>query len=149
MGNSGRAVLVAAAGAFLASAALAQPYRRAHITVVDHLSAGQQEETIAVYLGGVIAGTLHIDSEHPDDSFTADVPAMPRLPFALCGKLLRADEDGAVTIHPIDNGGTLTDFDGGSWAAITLGDVMFTLRDESGKGDSTVNPGPACSAAVS
>ena len=123
--------------------------RRAVLTVSDHLSVGQQEETITVYFAGVIAGTLHVDATHLDDSFTATVPAMDKLPFTLCGKLLRRERDGTVTIHPIDNGGSLTGYEGGSWAAITLGDVVFTLHDETGRGEDTSGPGPACTAAVS
>jgi hypothetical protein len=146
---AGRAALVAAAGFFLAGLAQAQPASKATLTVVDHLSVGQQEETIAVYLAGFLAGTLHVDSAHPDDSFQAQVPAMPTLPFALCGKLLRRESDGTISSHPIDNGGNLTGYVGGTWAATTMGDVVFTLQDASGQGDSTVSAAPACSAAVS
>jgi hypothetical protein len=145
---AGRAALVAAAGSLLAGSAGAQ-FRRVHLTLADHLSEGQQEETIAVYLGGVLVGTLHVDAAHPDDSFGTDVPAMEKLPFSLCGKLLKREPDGAMSSHPIDNGGTLTNFADGTWAAITLGDVVFTLQDETGKGTSTFSATPACSAAVS
>ena len=147
--RAGRAALVAAAALLLAGAACAQGVRRATITVVDHLSAGQQEETIAVYLAGVLAGTLHVDASHMDDSIVATVPVLDQLPFALCGKLVRRERDGGVTDHVIDNGGTLTGYEGGTWAAITLGDVAFTLQDEGGQGDSTYSAAPACSAAVS
>ena len=119
------------------------------MTVEDHLGADQQEETIAVYLAGVLAGTLHVDAEHPDDSFVARVPAMATLPFALCGKLLRREADGTVSTHPIDNGGTLTGYEGGIWAAVTLGDVVFTLKDDAGQGLDSPSRNPACSAAVS
>ena len=146
---AGRAALVAAAGSFLAGPLGAQPVPRATITVVDHLSAGQQEETIAVYLAGVLAGTLHVDAMHLDDSLTTTVPAMQKLPFTLCGKLVRREPDGSITTHPIDNGGTLTGYADGTWAAVTLGDVAFTLSDDSGHGDSTYSAAPACSAAVS
>ncbi len=145
----GRVALLAAAGMLLATTPFAQPVRRVTITVADHLSAGQQEETITVYLGGVLAGTLHVDATHMDDSFTATVPAMDKLPFALCGKLLRQNGTGSVATHPIDNGGTLTGYEDGTWAAVTLGDVAFTLDDETGKGESTYSAAPACSAAVS
>ena len=147
--TAGRVALVAAAGLLLAGPIGAQTVRRATITVADHLSAGQQEETIAVYLAGVLAGTLHVDASHMDDSFTATAPAMDNLPFALCGKLLRHQPDGSVSTHSIDNGGTLTGWQNGTWAAVTLGDVAFTLEDDSGKGDSTYSAAPACSAAVS
>ena len=149
MRAAGRAALVAAAGLLLAGPLNAQPVPRATITVVDHLSTGQQEETIAVYLGGVLAGTLHVDSTHLDDSFSTTVPAMEKLPFTLCGKLLHRESDGSVSTHPIDNGGTLTGYADGTWAAVTLGDVAFTLTDDSGHGDSTYTAAPACSAAVS
>ena len=148
MSRAGRAALVAAAGLLLAGSAVAQA-RRATITVVDHLGAGQQEETIAVYFAGVLAGTLHVDPSHLDDSFVVTVPVLDRLPFALCGKLLRREADGGVSTHPIDNGGTLTGYDGGTWAAMTLGDVVFSLQDDRGQGDSAVSAAPACSAAVS
>ncbi len=146
---AGRAALVAAAGFLLAGSAHAQPAPKATLTVVDHLSEGQQEETIAVYLAGFLAGTLHVDSAHPDDSFQIQVPSMPKLPFALCGKLLRRESDGSVSSHPIDNGGSLVNYAGGTWAATTIGDVVFTLQENSGQGDATVSAAPACSAAVS
>ena len=74
--------------------ASAQTGRRVVLTVADHLSAGQQEETITVYFAGVPAGTLHVDASHPDDSFIATVPAFDVLPFTLCGKLLRREAAG-------------------------------------------------------
>ena len=145
----GRGALVAAAGLLSAGFALAQPPRQASLTVADHLGTGQQEETIAVYLAGVLVGTLHVDAGHPDDSFVAKVPAMANLPFTLCGKLLRREPDGSLSTHPIDNGGSLADYSDGVWAATTLGNVLFTLKDESGRGIDSYARGPACSAAVS
>ena len=149
MGVAGRAALVAAAGCFLAGVASAQSGRRLVLTVADHLSVGQQEETITVYFAGVASGTLHVDASHPDDSFIATVPALDRLPFTLCGKLVRRDAAGQVTTHPIDNGGTLTGYESGTWDAVTIGDVLFTLHDEGGQGEDTYTAGPACTAAVS
>ena len=149
MRRSGPAALVAAAGMFLAVVASAQPYRRVTVTVADHLSSGQQEESITVYFDGAMAGTLHVDSSHMDDSFQASVPGKAELSFALCGKLLRREADGTISTHPIDNGGTLSGYEGASLAAITLGDVLFTLADESGHSQVTVKPGPSCTAAVS
>ena len=149
MTASGHVALLATAGFLLATTTFAQPMRRATITIADHLSAGQQDETITVYLGGVLAGTLHVDAAHMDDNFTATVPAMDKLPFALCGKLLRQDGSGNVATYPIDNGGTLTGYEDGTWAAVTLGDLAFTLDDETGKGESSYSATPACSAAVS
>lgn len=147
---AGRVALVAAAGFALVGSAAGQPLPKVSLSVSDHLSAGQLEETIAVYLAGVLVGTLHVDATHPDDSFQAQVPALAALPFALCGKLIRQEPDGgSSTDHAIDNGGMLRDYAGGHWAAITLGDVLFTLRDEAGQGHDDVARGPACSAAVS
>ncbi len=147
--QAGRVALVAAAGLILAWSAQADSLRRASLTIFDHLSAGQQEETIAVYLGGVLVGTLHVDPAHLDDRIEASVPEVVTLHFALCGRLLRREADGHISAHPIDNGGTLTGYAGGTWAAITLSDVVFTLKEESGRGDSVVTVAPACSAAVS
>lgn len=149
MSRTGRAALVAAAGFLLAGGADAQSPRLVTVTVIDHLSAGQQEETIGVFFQGVLAGTLHVDPQHPDDSFQAKLPGLPELPFALCGKLMRRDPDGTLSPHPIDNGGTVTGYDGAKLAAITLGDVLFTLRDDTGHAVVSVKPGPACNAAIS
>ena len=154
MRRSGRAALVAAAGVFLAWPAAAQTppgpnLRKTTVTVIDHLGAAQQEETIAVYFAGVLAGTLHVDAAHPDDSFVATVPAQDHLGFTLCGKLLKREAGGAFSTHPIDNGGTLEGYDGATLAALTLGDVLFTLQDEAEHGTSQVHQGPACTAAIS
>lgn len=149
MARSGRVALVAAAGCLVSCLASAQTGQRAVLTVADHLGADQQEETIAVYFAGVLAGTLHVDPSHPDDRFMATVPAMDRLPFTLCGKLVRREADGTTTTHPIDNGGTLAGYEGGVWDATTIGDVLFSLHDETGLGEDTHSAGPACSAAVS
>ena len=152
MGRPGRAALVAAAGLLLAGSAAAQDapnLRRTTVTVIDHLGSAQQEETIAVYFAGVLAGTLHVDTGHPDDSFTAAVPLQPRLGFTLCGKLLKREPSGSLSTHPIDNGGVLEGYAGATLAALTLGDVLFTLEDEAGQGAATVQQGPACTAAIS
>ena len=154
MGRAGRAALVAAAGLFCARAVAAQasdgiPLRRTTVTVIDHLGSSQQEETIAVYFAGVLTGTLHVDAGHPDDSFTATVPLQPHLGFTLCGKLLKREPTGALSTHPIDNGGVLEGYGGATLAALTLGDVLFTLEDEAGQGLATVQQGPACTAAIS
>ena len=127
----------------------AQTPPRTTVTVSDHLSVGQQEETIAVYFAGVLAGTLHVAPGKPDDSFTATVPDRDHLGYTLCGKLLRRDADGALTPHPIDNGGVLRGYAGQTLMAITLGDVLFSLQSEDADVSSTVQPGPACTAAVS
>ncbi len=152
MGRAGRAALVAAAGSLLAGPVAAQGgpnLRRTTVTVIDHLGSSQQEETIAVYFAGVLTGTLHVDSNHPDDSFTATVPSQPQLGFTLCGKLLKREANGSLSTHPIDNGGVLEGYEGATLAALTLGDVLFTLEDEAGHGTGTVQQGPACTAAIS
>ena len=149
MMRTGCVALVAAAGMFLAGGAGAQSPRLVPVTVVDHLSNGQQEETIAVYFEGVLAGTLHVDASHPDDSFQAKVPGLADMSFTLCGKLLRREGDGTLSAHRIDNGGSLSGYEGASLAAITMGDVLFSLEDETGRGATTVKPGPSCAAAVS
>jgi hypothetical protein len=149
MRRTGRVALVAAAGLLLASAAVAQDLRRATVTVTDHLSPGQQEETIAVYFAGVLAGTLHVDASKPEDSFVAVIPARDHIGFTMCGRLMRREADGTLSTHPIDNGGFLAGYTNSSLVAITLGDVLFTLQDEHGQAETTVQPGPACTAAVS
>ena len=148
MGWAGRLPL-AAVGVLIAAGAGAQNLRRATVTVADHLGSEQQEETITVYLGGVLAGTLHVDAAHPDDSFVATVPAADRLPYTLCGKLVKRAADGAISTHPIDNGGVLSSYADAKLDAITLGDVLFTFTDAAGRADVTVQNGPACTAAVS
>ena len=154
MRRTGRVALVAAVGLVLAVSARAQDstgpnLRRTTVTVIDHLSQGQQEETIAVYFAGVLAGSVHIDANHPDDSFTVTVPLQARLGFALCGRLVRREADGSLSTHPIDNGGVLEGYEGAKLAALTLGDVVFTLQDEAEHAAITARAGPACTAAVS
>ncbi len=140
--------LLFATGLLSAVPASAQGIRRATVTVSDHLGLEQQEETISVYLGGVLAGMLHVDTAHPDDSFTTTVPVADRLPFTLCGKLLTR-EAGGVATHDIDNGGTLANYADSRLDALTLGNVLFTFTDSTGRADVTVERGPACTAAVS
>ena len=153
MRRSGCAALVAAAG-LLSGAVAAQPtatptLRRTTVTVVDQLGVDQQEEVIAVYFAGVLAGTLHVDPAHASDSFTATVPLQAELGFTLCGKLVKREKDGTLSTHPIDNGGVLSDYERASLAAVTLGDVLFTLHDEAERSAATVRAGPACTAAIS
>ena len=147
MTRSGRAALVAAAGFLLAAA----PADTVSVTVVDRLSTGQQEETITVYFAGRLAGTVHIDANHPEDSFTATLPRAPHTSYTLCGRLLRREADGAISTHPIDNSGVLGDVAGQTLYANTLGDVLFALQPGEGgaapaPGD--IHPGPACDAVV-
>ncbi len=146
MMRPGRAALVAAAGLFLAATAHADTVS---VTVVDRLSEGQQEETIAVYFSGRLAGTVHIDADHPDDSFTATIERAPHTPYTLCGRLLRREANGAVSVHPIDNSGVLGDVAGQTLYANTLGDVLFSLQTaEGGTAPGDVRPGPACDAII-
>ncbi len=126
-----------------------QTLQQTSVLVADHLSAGQQEETITVYFDGVAAGTLHVDRTRPDDQLQASLPALPSIAFTLCGRLIRRESDGGTSTHPIDNGGVLTGYIGANLAAITLGDVLFTLQDDKGRATTEVRPGPSCTAAVS
>ena len=122
----------------------------AAVTVVDHLSAGQQEETIAVFFAGHLAGTLHIDQSHPEDSFTASLDGAGHIHYTLCGLLRRAAPDGVISEHRIDNGGELDATSGGHYAALTLDDRLFALVDaDTGDGALNLTPGPACAAAIS
>ena len=148
MMRPGRAALVAAAGFLLAVSPRANA-EMVSVTVVDHLSVGQQEETIAVYFAGHLAGTVHIDTEHPDDQFTASIQRMARTPYTLCGKLLKREADGTLSTHPIDNGGILGDIAGRTLFANTLGDVLFSLEGTEGSATGEVRPGPACDAVIS
>jgi hypothetical protein len=148
MMRPGRAALVAAAGFFLA-AAIPVHAETVSVTVVDRLSAGQQEETIAVFFAGRLAGTLHIDAAHPEDRFTASIEHAAHMPYTLCGRLLRQEADGSVSIHPIDNGGLLGDIAGRTLFANTLGDKLFSLEGSEGAATGEVQAGPACAAATS
>ena len=149
MRRPGLAALAAAAGVALSGTTAGQTLRRTTLTVSDHLGIGQQDETIAVYFAGVLAGTVHVDASHPDDSFSATVPDQDSLGFTLCGKLLDHAADGSIATHPIDNGGKLAGYADAKLDAITLGDVLFTLQDTAGQAETTVQRGPACTAAVS
>jgi hypothetical protein len=146
MGRAGRVALVAAAGVVLAVAAQAE---QESVTVVDKLSQGQKEETIAVYFAGRLAGTVHIDTAHPVDQFTATIPRLDRTPYTLCGKLIKQEPDGTESVHPIDNGGVLGDVAGRTLYANTINDVLFSLEGSEGPRSGEVRPGPACSAAIS
>ena len=151
MMRSGHALL-AVAGALLAFLLPAPPCRaqqQTTVLVADHLGPGQQEEIITVYFDGVAAGTLHVDRSHPDDQLQASLPAAPSISFTLCGRLLRRESDGSLSTHPIDNGGVLSSYAGATLAAMTLGDVLFTLQDDNGRATTQVRPGPSCTAAVS
>ncbi len=118
-------------------------------TVIDELSSGQAREDIAVFLGGRLAGSLHIDHTHPHDEISLTVDRADRYDFALCGRLVR--EGDADPDHRIDDAGTLTDVAGRSFAAVTIGDELFTLRDvTAGRAPAAIaiRPGPACAPTV-
>jgi len=148
MRRPGRAALVAAAGLFLATA-IPVHAETVSVTVIDTLSAGQVEETIAVFFAGHLAGTLHIDTTHPEDRFTASIERAPHTQYTLCGRLLRQEADGSISTHPIDNGGLLGDIAGRTLFANTLGDKLFSLAGSEGAATGQVLPGPACAAATS
>ncbi len=135
--------------AFTSLPATAQDVHHTTVTVSDHLSDGQEEETIAVYFAGVLTGTLHVTTSKPEDSFTAAIPDRDHLGFTLCGKLMKRGPDGALASHPIDNGGVLKGYASQTLMATTLGDVLFSLQSGDPAVTTTVQPGPACSAAVS
>ena len=97
----------------------------------------------------MLAGTLHVSPGKPDDSFTATIPDRDHLGYTLCGKLMKREPDGSLSSHPIDNGGVLKGYGSQTLMATTLGDVLFSLQSEDPAVTSTVQPGPACSAAVS
>ena len=147
MRRSGRVALVAAAGFLLAALASASA-ETTSVTVIDRLSDGQLEETIAVYFAGRLAGTVHIDKTHPEDQFTATIERMAHTPYTLCGKLVRQEADGSQTVHPIDNSGLLGDVSGRTLFANTIGNVLFSLEGTEGGATGEIRPGPACSAAV-
>ncbi len=141
----GRAAFVAAA-ALLSWPAAAEPIQ---FTVIDELSSGQAQEDIALFLGGRLAGTLHIDQNHPHDEISLTVERADHYDFALCGRLVRDGE--AAPEHRIDDAGTLTDVAGRSFAAVTIGDELFTLRDvTAGRSPASIaiRPGPACAPTV-
>ncbi len=148
MKRPGRAALVAAAG-FLLAAATPTRAETVSVTVMDHLSEGQQEETITVYFAGQRAGTVHIDTDHPDDQFTATIERMAHTPYTLCGQLLKREADGSVSTHRIDNGGMLGDIAGRTLFANTLGDVLFSLEGTEGAATGEVRKGPACDSVIS
>ncbi len=148
--RTGLATLVVGAGFVFSGRVAPAQAKTATVTIMDHLSAGQQEETIAVFLNGSLAGTLRIDRAHPDDSFTAALDGAVHIHYTLCGLLRRESPDGGVTDHRIDNGGDLDAVSGGSYAALTLDDRLFALVDaQTGGGARALTPGPACAAAVS
>ena len=143
MRTAGCAALAAAAGWLLCTPARAED---ATVTVVDELGTMQADEIIAVYSGGRLLGTLHVDPEHSFDSFTASLP-VGMLDYTLCGRLQRREADGSVTVHRIDNAGRVAVRKGDTLRAFTLSDVLFALEAPGVAIDA--RPGPACDPTVS
>jgi hypothetical protein len=135
------------AAAFLLSRpACAEPVQ---FTVSDSLSAGQVQEDISVFLGGRLAGSLHIDLDHPHDEVSVSALNAEHYDFALCGRLVR--DSGDPPEHRIDDAGTLADVAGRTFAAITVKDTLFTLQDVTEDRPHVAvlaRPGPACAPAV-
>ncbi len=145
MVGGGRIALVAAA-VLLSWPAAAEPVQ---FIVIDELSSGQAQEDIALFLGGRLGGTLHIDQAHPHDEISLTTERADHYDFALCGRLVRNGE--AAPEHRIDDAGTLTDVAGRSFAAVTIGDELFTLRDVTADrppASIAIRPGPACAPTV-
>ena len=96
-------------------------------TISDHLSIGQVEENITVYLNGRNVGTLHVDAGKQDDQLRISVPRAARYDYALCGRLrLRS---GNPAQREINDGGTLTEVEGRTFAAYNEGSAAFYLVD--------------------
>jgi hypothetical protein len=76
--------------------------------IVDELSDGQIDETIAVCINGLPTGQLHIDSSKPRDVLSVTDAAAASYRYTLCGQLLEQDADGKPQPHRIDHGGVLT-----------------------------------------
>ena len=142
------AVAFAAVAALAAGSASAQDAVR--FSVSDHLSPGQVEEVITVYIGPRNVGTLHVDAAHPDDRVQVSVPRASSYEYALCGRL-KLREGAAVTEREINDGGTLTDVEDRDFAAYTEGSALFYLLDvTSGQRPAEVRRDQAqhCAAAV-
>ena len=139
----GRAAVAAAAGWLLCTPARAEDTT---VTIVDELGAQQEEEVIAVFSGGRLLGTLHVESSHRSDSFAASLP-VGILEYTLCGRLERREADGRLTTHRIDNTGRVQIRPGVTLRAYTLFDTLFGLQAPGISADLT--RGPACDPTVS
>ena len=117
---------------FLAALSLAVPAAAqdvARFSVTDHLSDGQSEETITVYIDGKNVGTLHVGPGKTTDRIEVSAPRADRYDYALCGRL-RVQIEGRMQEREINDGGTLYDADGRSYAAYTEGQATFYLLDD-------------------
>ena len=80
----------------------------ASVTIVDQLSAGQQEENDCGLSRRHAGGDAAYRRRSPDRSVHCGrMSGPPHLHYTLCGRLLRRELDGSVSTHRIDNGGVL------------------------------------------
>ena len=122
-----RRLVCVALGLWVGVISLAAAQDVVRFTISDHLSAGQIEETITVYLDGRNVGTLHVHATKQNDQLQISVPRAERYDYALCGRLrLRS---GNPAEREINDGGTLTDVDGRVFAAYNEGSAAFFLLD--------------------
>ena len=141
-----RAAGCAALAAALCWLCLPARAEEATVTIVDELIAQQEDELIAVYGGGRLLGTLHVDLEHRFDSFETTLPA-GTLDYTLCGHLRQRGEDGQVKTYHIDNTGHVPVQPGVTLRAYTLFDVLWALEAPDVLVDARI--GPACDPQVS
>ena len=126
VGRAGVAALAALVLLMPAGSASAQ--EAVQFTILDNLSPGQTEEVITVYIGARNVGTLHVHAGRQADRLVVSVPRAASYDYTLCGKL-RVREGGRVSEHEINDGGTLTDVEGRTFAAYTEGAAAFYLLD--------------------
>lgn len=136
-------VVAAAAVWLMCASARAQDV---HVTILDSLGAGQEDESVAIFSGGRLLGSFRLGPEQPADSFEAVVPGGV-LDYALCGHMRRREADGRVSDHLINSGGRVAVRPGDTVRLFTYYDVVFTMQTESEIPD--VTPGPVCDAVVS
>lgn len=122
----GAAAIAAALLAWAPAPATAQD--AVQFTILDQLSPGQIEEVITVYIGARNVGTLHIDAAHKEDRISVSVPRAASYDYSLCGRL-KMQAGAGVTEREINDGGTLTDVQGRTFAAYNDGSAYFYLLD--------------------
>ena len=143
--RAGRAGLLAAAG-WLLPCPDVRASEIAPVTIVDQLAPGQVNEVIAVWSGGRLLGTLHVDAGRHTDSFQVDLPAGP-FQYTLCGMLQRRTEDGRIVNHAVDNAGRVQVWPGAMLTATNQAEQTFTLEGSGAK--SEVGDAPACDPTIS
>jgi hypothetical protein len=119
--------------------------------VTDSLGTDQVDERISVFIDGRAVGMLHVDAASTYSELSVTLPKAGSYDYALCGLLKTKATDGSTEDHVIDDGGTLVDVEGRSFAAFDAGNKLFYLRDETaGREQSLVQVRHAkvCSAAV-